>query len=146
MEGFFYFYNLEKKIRYTLGKEERLKSRKIIEQLFKEGKSFSIFPFRVVWKYQLHPTTSVLQAGFTASSRNFKKAVDRNRIKRLMKEGYRLQKNTLQQLVEAKEKQLAVFFIYVGKEIPAQILVTDKVNQILKRLQKMVHEENFGNS
>ena len=114
--------------------------------MFKEGKSFSIFPFRVVWKYQPQPEKYLLQAGFTASSRNFKKAVDRNRIKRLMKEAYRLQKNTLQQLVAAKEKQLTVFFIYIGKEVPAQIMVIDKLNQILKRLQKMVYEENSGNN
>lgn len=137
---------MEKKIRYTLGKDERLKSRKIIEQLFKEGKSFSIFPFRVVWKYELQTEKSLLQAGFTASSRNFKKAVDRNRIKRLMKEGYRLQKNTLQEIVATQNKQFAVFFIYVGKEIPAHLLVVEKMNIILKRLQKIVHEQNFGNS
>ena len=144
--AFFIFIHLEKKIRYTLGKEERLKSRKIIEQLFKEGKSFSIFPFRVVWKYQLQTDKGLLQAGFTASSRNFKKAVDRNRIKRLMKEAYRLQKNALQQLVEVHDKQFAIFFIYVGKEIPAHLLVVEKMNIILKRLQKIVHEENSGNN
>ena len=144
--AFFIFTHLEKKIRYTLGKEERLKSRKIIEQLFKEGKSFSVFPFRVVWQYQSQTEKNLLKAGFTASSRNFKKAVDRNRIKRLMKEGYRLQKNTLQEEVAAQNKPFAIFFIYVGKEIPAHLLVREKMHIILKRLQKIVHEQNFGNS
>ena len=137
---------LEKKIRYTLGATERLKSRKLIELLFKQGKSFSVFPFRVVWQYQPAPATILLQAGFTASARNFKKAVDRNRIKRLMKEAYRLQKNNLQQQLETGEKQLAVFFIYVGKEIPAHLLVVEKMNLVLKRLQKMIHEENAANN
>ena len=84
---------LQNQIRYTLGKEERLKSRKLIDQLFKEGKSFSSFPFRVVWKYLPSASDSFLKAGFTVSTKHFKKAVDRNRIRRLMKEAYRLQKN-----------------------------------------------------
>ncbi|MBL0182209.1 MAG: ribonuclease P protein component [Chitinophagaceae bacterium] len=78
--------------RYRFGKTEKLKSRKTIEQLFAEGKSFSNFPFRVIWKFT-QTADAALQAGFTVSSKNFKNAVDRNRIKRLMREAYRLQKN-----------------------------------------------------
>ncbi len=136
---------LQNKIRYTLGKQERLKSRKLIDQLFKEGKFFSVFPIRVVWKYQQN-TSGNLQGGFTVSTKHFKKAVHRNRIKRLMKEAYRLQKNDLQNDVDAVNKQLVIFLMYVGKDIPGYPLITEKINSILKRLQKIVHEENTANN
>jgi ribonuclease P protein component len=136
---------LQNKIRYTLGKQERLKSRKLIDQLFKEGKFFSVFPIRVVWQYQQN-TSGILQAGFTVSTKHFKKAVHRNRIKRLMKEAYRLQKNDLQNDVDAVNKQLVIFLMYVGKDIPGYPLISEKINSILKRLQKIVHEENTANN
>jgi ribonuclease P protein component len=141
---------LEKKIRYTLGKEERLKSRKAIEHLFKEGRSFSVFPFRVLYILARdHPslvnnrpsaTSSRVQAGFTVSSRHFKKAVDRNRVKRLMREAYRLQKNELQLLPELNKNSLKLFFIYVGKELPEYEWVYEKTAIVLKRLIKLTGE------
>ena len=77
-----------------------------------------------------------LQAGFTVSARNFKKAVDRNRIKRLMRECYRLQKSNLKISLEQNKKALAVFFIYTGKEMPKFNEVFDKIGNALKRLEK----------
>ena len=148
MEGFFNFVGLEKKIRYTLGKEDRLKSRKAIECLFKTGKSFTIFPFRILYLLQEpdpastsitgHSPKSSLQAGFTVSSRNFKKAVDRNRIKRLMREAYRLQKNNLP---EFNNQSLSLFFIYAGKELPEYALVYEKIEAVLNRLTRITSEK-----
>jgi len=137
---------LQKKIRYTLGKEERLKSRKIIEQLFKEGKLFTAFPFRIIWKYQTEPNGNSLQAGFTVSTKYFKKAVDRNRIRRLMKEGYRLQKYPLQTTLDNANRQLVIFIIYVGKEIPEYGLVVEKMAFVINRLQKIVNENASANN
>ena len=90
---------MEQQQRYKLGKQARLKSRKVIDCLFKDGKSFTVFPFRVIYQFTKLPVTPdafQLQAGFSVSKRHFKKAVDRNRIKRLMREAYRLQKNELE--------------------------------------------------
>lgn len=137
---------MQKKIRYTLGKEERLKSRKIIEQLFKEGKLFTTFPFRIIWKYQAEPNSYPLQAGFTVSTKYFKKAVDRNRIRRLMKEGYRLQKYPLQTTLDNVNRQLVIFIIYVGKEIPEYGLVVEKMAFVINRLQKIVNENASANN
>ena len=69
--------SVELKQRYTFSKDEKLKSRKAIEQLFATGRSFSNFPFKVVWKGTENTVTGS-QAGFTVSSKQFKKAVDRN--------------------------------------------------------------------
>jgi len=149
MEGFFNFVSLEQKTRYTLGKTERLKSRKEIEQLFKTGKSLSVYPFRVLYLFKhLSPpvdnnfekTCSPLQAGFTVSSRNFKKATDRNRVKRLMREAWRLQKNELQSLPNLAQQKLSVFVIYIGKELPNYETVFEKIALAFKRLIKLTGE------
>jgi ribonuclease P protein component len=138
---FFNFRELEPKQRYTFKKEEKLKSRKAIEQLFKDGKSFSNFPFRILWKFNATSITP-LQSGFAVSSRHFKKAVDRNRIKRLMREAYRLQKNSLQERVIQQQKHLAVFFIYVGNELPGYPFIFEKMGNVLSRLFKIADENN----
>ncbi|HET7115852.1 MAG TPA: ribonuclease P protein component [Hanamia sp.] len=123
--------------RFTLKAHERLKSLKVIQQLFKEGKSFSHFPLRVMY-VETENKLSSLQAGFTVSTRHFKKAVDRNRIKRLMRESYRLQKNNLKNSLEKNSKNLAVFFIYTGNEMPKYEDVFDKIGSALKRLEGIV--------
>ena len=138
----------------TWKKAEKLKSRKRIERLFREGKSFSLFPYRVVFLVSplaagpgavmrgmealgtAKPGTAPVQAGFGASSRNFKKAVDRNRIKRLGREAYRLQKGPLLSRVGQKGCSLAVFFVYTGKVLPDYPTVSARIGVILQRLIK----------
>lgn len=131
--------------KFTLGKQERLKRRKIIDQLFSEGKSFAVFPFRVSYSQKAVIDTA-LQTGFGVSSRQFKKAVQRNRIKRQMREAYRLQKNELQSMLQQKNAKLAVFLVYIGKELPDYALVSEKINVILKRLTTLVHETPVTNT
>ena len=127
----------------TLGKNERLKSRKTIEQLFKEGQRFTVFPFKVVC---LISDGKGLQFGVGAGTKNFKKAVDRNKIKRLTREAWRLQKNPLQKQLEEKNTGLSIFFIYTDKEIPDYRLVYDKVNMILTKLVKLINENDTPHS
>lgn len=127
------------KKQFTLGAAERLKSRKLIEKLFKEGKSVNVTPFRVLYLF-LEESKECLQAGFSASSRNFKKAVDRNRIKRLTKEAWRLQKNEVEALLEKTGKHLIVFVIYTGKELPEHILVQQKMKLIIQKLVTLTNE------
>ncbi|MFI5133120.1 MAG: ribonuclease P protein component [Chitinophagales bacterium] len=129
---------------FTLGKNERLKSRKLIEQLFSEGKNFVITPFRVY--YATKQPHSTLQSGVGVSGKNFKKAVDRNRIKRLTKEAYRLQKLSLQEKLKEKNLQMNIFFIYTGKELPDFNLIKEKVALALKKLITVIDENSPSNS
>jgi len=129
---------LEKQERYFLGKEDRLKSRTSIDLLFKKGKSFSNFPFKIFWMQA--EGDHLLQTAFSVSSRNFKKATDRNRIKRVMRESYRLQKNTLSEALAAGQKKIIVFIIYTGREMPEYNMVFEKTGIIIKRLIKLSNE------
>ncbi len=141
-------YNLEQKQRYTLGKKDKLKSRKAIEQIFKEGKSFSVFPFRVL--YLEAPASSLkkntLQTAFSVSKKHFKKAVDRNRIKRLIREAWRLQKNILAEKISSSNKNFTVFIIFTGNELPEYELIFEKITAVIKRVLKIINETTVTNT
>jgi ribonuclease P protein component len=97
----------------TLGKQERLKSKKLIEKLYTEGNSVKTFPLRMMFVQTAHTSDFPCQVGVSVAKRNFKKAPDRNRLKRLMRETYRLQK----EIVYNNLEQPYVFMIsYIGRE------------------------------
>jgi ribonuclease P protein component len=125
------------KKQFTLGKTERLKSRKAIDKLFKEGKKFSAPPFRIFYVVTVEKG---IQFGAGVSTRNFKKAVDRNRIKRLIRESWRLQKITLQDKLLSLNKGLHVFFIYTEKELPAYKQVFECVELALRKLNNVIEK------
>ena len=120
---------------FTLGADERIKSRKAILSLFEKGTSFSIFPVRAVFILDQASENTVLKAAFSVSKKNFKKAVDRNRIRRLMKESWRLQKNELQLSLQSSQKCLDIFFIYTGKEIPDYQLILKKMGAVIQKMK-----------
>lgn len=100
-------------MKHTLGKEERLKSKKLIEKLYQEGNSVKTFPLRMVFIQTEHTSNFPAQVGVSVPKRNFKLAVDRNRLKRLMRETYRLQK----EIVYSNLEKPYVFMIsYLGRE------------------------------
>ena len=133
------YYKLQTSQRYFLKKDDRLKSRNAIDIMFDKGKGFSNFPFRVLW---LTVENEIgLKVGFSASTKKFKKATDRNKIKRLMREAYRLQKNDLAFHLSSTNKALHLFFIYTGKDLPTYDLIFEKTGTVLKRIIKLVNED-----
>ncbi|AHW59365.1 ribonuclease P protein component [Draconibacterium orientale] len=122
----------ESPVAHTLKKAERLCSKKVIDELFAEGESFLAFPIKVVYKVTELPQPVPVQAGFTVSKKIFKRAVKRNRIKRLMREAYRLNKQMLPLL--ADEQQMAIFFIFIGKELPTFAQVEKAMKKALYKL------------
>ena len=127
--------------RFLFPKAERLKSRKQIEALFTQGASVSVFPVRAVYQFAPEEKSGV-KAGVSVSKRYFKKAVDRNRIKRLMREAYRLQKEEL--VLKTKEAGLAgsVFFVYVDKTVADFETIKTAVGKCLQRLSRTIYREN----
>jgi ribonuclease P protein component len=116
------------KMKYTLGKLERLKSKKLIERLYQDGSSVKTFPLRMMFLQTKHTSDFPCQVGVSVAKRNFKLAVDRNRIKRLMRETYRLQKEIVYDNLEMPY----VFMIsYIGKEEVKYEELFSKMNKLL---------------
>jgi len=121
--------------RFGFGRKEKLKSRKQIEALFLTGQNFSVFPLRVT--YLFYPAgEGLVKVGVTAGKKYFKKAVDRNRIKRLIREAYRLQKNDLVEVLKDKQMSAFIFFMYTDKTVCTFQVVKEAMNKCLKRLEK----------
>lgn len=111
----------EKENQYTLCKEERLYAEKRIEALFAGGSSFIAYPLRVVYitrECNLEdesPTVSILTS---VSKKRFKRAVKRNRVKRLIREAYRLNKKDFIEFAAQSGKSFDIAFLYLKSELP----------------------------
>lgn len=124
---------------FSFSKDERLCSQKVIEKLFAEGDSFLSFPVKVVYLKTELNTQLPAQAAFSVSKKSFKRAVRRNRIKRLMREVYRLHKNDF--YAQLKDRQLAVFFIYIGKEMTSYAAIESAIKKALFRIGKQLQDQ-----
>lgn len=119
-------------------KSERLRGKRKIEALFTEGRHFTVYPFKVVYLKQKQPESLLPNQILVAvPKRNFKRAVDRNRIKRLIKEAYRLNKRLIP--TGRPEFYLLIGYIYLGKEVPEYQYVEQKLKQSLLRLKETVN-------
>lgn len=121
-----------------LRKPERLSRKKIIEKLFAGGsRSFSIFPLRVVWLpvEELDVPASLL---VSVSKRRFKRAVKRNRVKRQIREAYRLNKQPLLEALAEKDLRLALAFIYLSDELVDSTVIAEKMKIALVRIVEKV--------
>lgn len=125
-------------MQFTYKKQEKLKSRKLIKLLFEEGKKTSVFPIMLLYLQVEHDSNYLVQAGVTVSKKNFKSAVDRNRIKRLLRETYRLNKPFL---YEKLENKYIFMFIYLGKEELKYQLIDEKMKAILDQFQNIIAEK-----
>lgn len=112
-----------------------MKSRKQIDRLFSSGRSFNLFPLRVVYLLELSGEgDSGLKWGVSVPSRHFKKAIDRNRVKRQLRESWRTQNLLLKQMVGQKNLLLQVFTIYTGREAVDFVELREKMAGVIEKL------------
>ncbi|HEX8378266.1 MAG TPA: ribonuclease P protein component [Pedobacter sp.] len=127
---------------YTFRKEERLCSKKLLDELFHKGSSFLVYPFRVVSLPQALTVDTPSQVVIAVSKRKFKRAVDRNLIKRRVREAYRLNKEELlYSFLKENQLQLLISIHYIGKEIPEYQFVDKKLKQAIKKLTESYANE-----
>ena len=113
-------------MKLSFSNKQKLKSQKLIDEIFEEGKSVTVFPLKMVYLY----TDNSNQVGVSVSKRNFKRAVDRNRIKRLMREAYRHNKNML---IDNNVSGYAFMILYLSKDLPDYKLVNSKTQALLTK-------------
>lgn len=125
-------------MKQTFRKSERLHSKKLIEELFESGKSIRQSPY--VLRYLWHPFEKgeVVQIAISIPKKNVRRAVDRNRLKRQLREAYRLNKERLISRVAQQDKGLALFLIYTGKEKENYKFLEDKLKVLLQEVEKLV--------
>jgi len=120
---------------YTFKKEERLCNKRLIDKLFHNGSSFLCYPFRVSWLVNSEPQAYPAQILFSVPKKRYKHAVDRNLVKRLMREAYRLHKQQhLYDILQQADKKIIVSVGYVGKEIEPYLFIEKKMLRMLAQL------------
>lgn len=133
--------------RFTFNKTERLNNRKLIRKLFACNDAFFLYPFRVIFLEMDHASPLFskrypAQVLFTVSKKRFKLAVARNRLKRLMREGYRKNKYALYDSLNANGKFLLVGFVYTAKsEVPYHEMEKKIKAAILRLTQELDHRK-----
>lgn len=120
----------------TLPKQERLASRSCIEDLFSNGESFSIYPFRILYCFSPGESPGV-RILFSVPKKKFKKAVERNRIKRLCRESYRIQKHELLERNLNSSFCLNIGMIYTGNQADISL---EEIQTVMKQvLNRLIH-------
>lgn len=120
-----------------------LKSRKAMDKLFRSGKSITLPPLRL--HYQVEDSIEnqpYVKVGVGVGKKYFKKAVDRNRIKRLMREAYRINKHALNNITASESPlHLNIFFLFNGREMPDYRLIFDKMSILIEKLENRLKEQ-----
>ncbi len=120
-------------------KGEKLKSSQLIDLLFTQGKRLSVYPILLTYLQTEHPSDYRIQAGFSVPKKRFKKAVDRNRIKRQLREAYRLEKNNLQIInKEGDTKKYILMFVYISNEKLDYTVLSESMQKILNKFQAVI--------
>lgn len=122
--------------RFTFKKQERLCSRDTIQSLFDKGQSFVKYPFRVTYMELDKDEEADAQILVSVSKRRFKRAYKRNRLKRLIREAYRLNKHQLTDELKERNVKLAIAFIYLPTEILDYTSIEKAMQKALKRVGK----------
>jgi ribonuclease P protein component len=118
---------------FTYPKKEKLKSKTTIDLLFSEGNSVSKFPLRLVYIENKETNAEPLKMGVSVSKKYFKKAVDRNYFKRVLRETYRLNKHIL---LDSLKKPYAIMFFYQTKERLSFQEIEEKTIQLFQKFNE----------
>ena len=121
---------------YTFGKDERLTSKKSISLLFERGESFVVYPFRIVYLVYPSENNGSVKAGVTVSKKRFKKAANRNRIKRQIKEAYRKNKHIFYEQLHQKNCTVIIMFIFVADRCLSSQFIENKMEKTISNLSK----------
>ena len=122
--------------RHTYGKDQRLKNVSKLDKVFAEGEKIKAFPILARHTESTFEAEVPFQVATTVSKRRFRKAVSRNRIKRLMREAWRLEKHRLEENWSKGDKQGALVLIYVGNKIPTFEKCANTISRIVDVLLK----------
>lgn len=121
---------------HTFPKIERLSSKKVIDQLFENGRTLDEPPFVVKYQIGPLPEEAACQLAVSVPKRRFKSAVKRNLIKRVVKEAYRIQKSNFVRYLKEEKLQCAIFLIYNRNTMIEHDEAEQKIILILQRLQE----------
>jgi ribonuclease P protein component len=119
---------------HTFRKSERLCSRTVIDEIFSKGKELRKFPYLLKYIYSSETAVNPVQIVVSVPKKRAKSAVDRNRLRRQIKEAYRLNKDELQLYFQTNKCSIVIFLIYTGKEKEVYTLLEEKLKVILKEL------------
>ncbi len=117
-------------MKFSYSKVEKLKSRKVIESLFTEGQSVGVFPLRLFYIELPETETTITKTAVSVSKKNFRLAVHRNKIKRLLRETFRLNKHLI---LDNASKKYALLFLYVGKDMPDFDLLNKSIKKVMHK-------------
>lgn len=126
---------------FSFPKQEHLCSETRINELFLKGESFMSYPFRVVWLASRAETETRIQVVMSVPKKKLKHAVDRNRVKRLLRETYRLHKSVLWQQATALGFSLDIAFIWIPSEILAYAKVEKKMKEAMVKFELLLSEK-----
>lgn len=118
----------------SFGKEYKLCSKKVMDTIFEEGKTEKVYPFLLRYLNVDLKTEKRFQIVIAVPKRKFKRAVDRNRIKRLIREAVRKKKYIIEQAMTDEEQQLALFLIYTSSQEETYQKIIDKIEALFLRL------------
>ena len=140
--SFFYSYNNQNRlflnmqvVKYTFNKTERLKSRKLIESLFENGKTLNNYPFKVLYNLSNNPDFEhPAKIAISVSKKHFKRAVDRNYIKRKIKEAYRKNKHRLYEMLKEYDQNIYFIVIYVTNVNLEYKIIEEKTELLIEKM------------